>query len=58
MQCHRKLALWCQQVLPSLKDKRILYFTPVNSMNRWLKRKGVVVTTSDLYSADLKFDLD
>ena len=56
---HRVLAVWCQQNLASLKDKRILYFAPENGMDRWMKRKGIAVTTADLYNvADLKLDMD
>lgn len=56
---HRILAVWCQENLATLKDKPVLYFAPENGMDRWMKRKGITVTTADLYtSADLKLDLD
>ena len=56
---HRILAVWCQQNLSSLKDKSILYFAPENGMDQWMKRKGIEVTTADLYTAaDLKLNLD
>ena len=56
---HRILATWCELNIAKLKDKHILYFAPENGMDRWMKRKGIAVTTADLYSkADLKLDLD
>ena len=36
-----------------------MYFAPENGMDRWMKSRGVAVTTADLYiAADLKLDLD
>ena len=56
---HRILVVWCQQNQASLTAKRVLYFAPENGMDRWMKRKGIAVTTADLYTvADLKLDLD
>ena len=55
---HRILAVWCQQSLASLEGKRILYFAPENGMDRWMRRKGITITTADLFNeADLKLDL-
>lgn len=56
---HRILAIWCEKNIEILKGKRILYFALEDSMMSWLKRKGLPVTTADLFkSADLKIDLE
>lgn len=55
---HRILAAWFDEHKDILKNKKVLYFAPENSMTLWMKRNGVKYTTADLYNdADLKLDI-
>ena len=58
---HRILASWCQNNLNILTNNKnkILYFSLETSMMLWFKRKGISVTSADLFHpADLKLDIE
>ena len=55
---HRILAAWCDEHKEILRNSRILYFAPEQSMELWMKRNKVTYTSCDLrFEADLKLDI-
>lgn len=55
---HRIIAWHLGQRPELLRGKRILHFAPERSLSLWLARRGLDVTTADLFRpADLKLDL-
>ncbi len=56
---HRILVSWMSKNKDLLIDKKILYFAPEKSVQKWLGKNGISLTTADLYNdADLKLDIE
>ncbi len=56
---HRILALWMEEHIDDIKDRRILYFAREGSIHMWMDRNHIECTTADLFNpADLKLDIE